>query len=75
MIGKSDYNYIKILNHIKYIRNNFFETYLKTQNKWDDANLFSVEPIGLNPDNTIIDKEHTFSWIHMDVRSFEKNTY
>ena len=26
----------------------------------------------LNPDNTIIDKEHTFSWIHMDVRAFEK---
>ena len=62
----------KNIEPLRYIRNNFFETYLKTQNKWDDANLFSVEPIGLNPDNTIIDKEHTFSWIHMDVRSFEK---
>ena len=62
----------KNIKPLKYIRDNFFETYLKTQNRWNDANLFSLEPIGLNPDNTIIDKNHTYSWIHMDVRTFEK---
>ncbi|OCG26344.1 hypothetical protein A9G45_10980 [Gilliamella sp. HK2] len=57
---------------LMYIRDNFFATYLNAQNKWANSNLFSTEPIGLKKDNSIIDRNHTYSWIHMDVRSFEK---
>jgi hypothetical protein len=55
-----------------YIRDNFFATYLNCQDKWNSKNLFSTEPIGLNKDNSKIDNQHTYSWIHIDVRSFEK---
>ncbi|OCG20174.1 hypothetical protein A9G11_09785 [Gilliamella sp. wkB108] len=54
-----------------YIRDNFFKTYLNTQNEWDKINLFTTEPIGLTSKG---EKKsgHTYSWIHVDVRSFEK---
>ncbi|WP_141674704.1 peptidoglycan-binding domain-containing protein, partial [Gilliamella sp. Fer1-1] len=54
-----------------YIRDNFFKPYLNTQNNWDDINLFTTEPIGLTPTGGK-KSGHTYSWIHMDVRSFEK---
>ncbi|MCO6524051.1 MAG: hypothetical protein J6562_03385 [Candidatus Schmidhempelia sp.] len=54
-----------------YIRDNFFKTYLNTENDWDNINLFTTEPIGLTPTGEKI-SGHTYSWIHMDVRSFEK---
>ncbi|SCB89863.1 hypothetical protein [Gilliamella intestini] len=54
-----------------YIRDNFFVTYLNAQNNWKEKNLFTTEPIGLDAnDKPIIG--YTYSWIHMDVRSFEK---
>ncbi|MWP74329.1 peptidoglycan-binding domain-containing protein, partial [Gilliamella sp. Pra-s52] len=62
----------KNIEPLKYIRDNFFVTYLNAQRKWSNINLFTTEPIGLNPDDSIIDKKHTYSWIHMDVRTFEK---
>lgn len=63
-------NFLKILNHIEYIRDNFFANYLKAEKKWGEKNVFTTEPIGLNKDNTKI-PGHTYSWIHIDVRQFE----
>lgn len=40
--------------------------------RWNDTNLFSIEPIRLNNHSSITGEQHTYSWIHMDVRSFEK---
>lgn len=54
------------------IKEKFFEKYLNTQTRWATKNLFSLEPIGLNKDNSIISKSHTYSWIHLDVRTFDK---
>lgn len=33
--------------------------------------MFSLEPIGLNSDNSLING-YTYSWIHLDVRAFDK---
>ncbi|MWP48001.1 hypothetical protein GQ589_11240 [Gilliamella sp. Pas-s27] len=54
-----------------YIRDNFFKTYLNAQDNWKEKNLFTTEPIGLDANDKPI-TGYTYSWIHMDVRSFEK---
>ena len=69
MISGKNYKNIESLEDIRKL---FFEKYLKAETSWKKKNNFSLEPIGLNKNNTIIDKKHTYSWIHMDVREFEK---
>lgn len=54
------------------IRADFFYKYLNAKTSWTDVNHFSLEPIGLNSDGSKIDGNHTYSWIHLDVREFEK---
>ncbi|WP_415326047.1 hypothetical protein [Chryseobacterium sp. MMS23-Vi53] len=54
------------------IREDFFYKYLNAKTSWTEKNNFSLEPIGLNSNNTLIDSNHTYSWIHMDVREFDK---
>lgn len=55
------------------IRKDIFYKYLNAKTGWTDVNSFSLEPIGLNKNNTQIDSNHTYSWIHMDVRTFDKD--
>lgn len=62
----------KNISPLKDIRTKFFEKYLNAQTGWNSVNLFSLEPIGLNTDNSKIDANHTYSWIHLDVRAFDK---
>ncbi|QYN43375.1 peptidoglycan-binding protein [Gilliamella sp. ESL0441] len=61
----------KNIEPLIYIRDNFFKTYLNSQDDWKDKNLFTTEPIGLDSKGNSI-SGFTYSWIHMDVRSFEK---
>lgn len=50
---------------LKEINEKFVAKYLKAKYQWvDGKNNFSIEPIG-------IAKDHTYSWIHLDVREFE----
>ena len=63
----------KNLTVLRDIRNKICERYLGTNREWTKKNYFSTEPIDLLYDsrgNTRYD--HTFSWIHMDVREFDK---
>ena len=62
----------KNIAELEKIRADIFYKYLNAKTSWTDVNHYSLEPIGLNSDNTIIDGNHTYSWIHMDVRAFEK---
>ncbi len=63
---------------LKDIKNKIFNK-LNAKTSWTDKNQYSLEPIGLNADNTKINGGHTHSWIHMDVRKFDavylKDTY
>ncbi|EGD34030.1 peptidoglycan-binding protein [Capnocytophaga sp. oral taxon 338] len=68
MISGKNYKNIESLEDIRKL---FFEKYLKAETSWKKKNNFSLEPIGLNKNNTEI-KGHTYSWIHIDVRRFEK---
>lgn len=68
-IGGQYYSNIAILDDI---RQKFFVKYISAQTNWNKTNFFSLEPLGLNKDNTLIDKNHTYSWIHLDVRAFER---
>ena len=54
------------------IRDSFYIKYLGAQKNWPNPNLFSIEPIDLlyYPDGSVR-YDHTFSWIHFDVRQFE----
>ncbi len=54
------------------IREDIFYKYLNAKTSWTEKNSFSLEPIGLQSDNKIIDGNHTYSWIHLDVREFDK---
>ena len=62
----------KNIAELEAIRTQIFYKYLNAKTSWTDSNHFSLEPIGLNKDNSKIDSNHTYSWIHMDVREFEK---
>ncbi|WP_419868510.1 glycosyl hydrolase 108 family protein [Chryseobacterium sp. CT-SW4] len=62
----------KNITELKSIREEILYKYLNAKTSWIERNNFSLEPIGLNSDNTIIDSNHTYSWIHMDVREFDK---
>jgi len=53
------------------IRDNIVIKNLNAKSSWTSPNNYGLEPIGLNKDNTKIDGNHTYSWIHMDVREFE----
>lgn len=54
------------------VRENIFYKYLSAKTSWTEKNSFSLEPIGLQSNNKIIDGNHTYSWIHLDVREFDK---
>ncbi|GAA4152133.1 hypothetical protein GCM10022217_06670 [Chryseobacterium ginsenosidimutans] len=54
------------------IREDIFYKYLNAKTSWTEKNSFSLEPIGLNSDNSLVDSNHTYSWIHLDVREFDK---
>ncbi|WP_228422290.1 glycosyl hydrolase 108 family protein [Chryseobacterium aurantiacum] len=62
----------KNLVELRNMRDNIFIKYLGAQKEWPNSNLFSIEPIDLlydakgNPR-----QDHTYSWIHMDVREFD----
>lgn len=62
----------KNIAELKKIREDFFYKYLNAKTSWTEKNNFSLEPIGLNADNSLVDSNHTYSWIHMDVREFDK---
>ena len=50
------------------INDKFYSKYLNAKYQWvNGENNFSIEPIGTT-------KDHTYSWIHLDVREF-KNEY
>lgn len=63
----------KNITELEQIRTNIFYKFLGAKTNWTDPNHFSLEPIGLNSNNTKIDGNHTYSCIHMDVRAFEKD--
>lgn len=60
------------LQKLRDIRDEFYIKYLGAQEEWPNKNLFSVEPIDLlyYPDGALR-YDHTFSWLHIDVRQFE----
>lgn len=60
------------LQKLRDIRDEFYIKYLGAQEEWPNKNLFSVEPIDLlyYPDGSLR-YDHTFSWLHIDVRQFE----
>jgi lysozyme family protein len=62
----------KNIAELKKIREDIFYKYLNAKTSWTEKNNFSLEPIGLNTDNSLVDSNHTYSWIHMDVREFDK---
>ncbi|KUJ59999.1 hypothetical protein AR687_20475 [Flavobacteriaceae bacterium CRH] len=62
------------LQKLKDIRDDFYIKYLGAQKKWPDKNLFSTEPIDLlYKPNGALRYDHTFSWLHVDVREFDNN--
>ena len=63
----------KNLDTLRDIRDNIYVKYLGAQKNWPDSNKFSIEPIDLlyYADGSLR-YDHTFSWIHMDVREFEE---
>ncbi|WP_309609197.1 glycosyl hydrolase 108 family protein, partial [Flavobacterium sp.] len=62
----------KNLKALEDIRDSFYIKYLGAQKNWSGENLFSTEPIDLlyYPDGSLR-YDHTFSWLHIDVRQFE----
>ncbi|WP_165851717.1 glycosyl hydrolase 108 family protein [Chryseobacterium pennipullorum] len=60
------------LAELRMIRDSIFIKYLGAQKEWPGKNLFSIEPIDLRYSNKgKLRYDHTFSWIHMDVRQFD----
>lgn len=54
------------------MRDTIFIKYLGAQKEWPNPNVFSIEPIDLLYDGKGNPRyDHTFSWIHMDVREFD----
>lgn len=50
---------------LREINEKFYSKYLNAKYQWvNGKNNFSIEPIGLG-------KDHTYSWIHLDVREFD----
>lgn len=61
----------KNLKELREIRDSIFIKYLGAQNQWPAKDKFSIEPIDLLYDKKgNVRFDHTFSWIHMDVREF-----
>ncbi len=62
----------KNLVELRSMRDSIFVKYLGAQKEWPNTNLFSIEPIDLLYNNKgKVRYDHTFSWIHMDVRQFD----
>lgn len=63
----------KNLTELQTMRDDIFVKYLGAQKQWPNPNLFSIEPIDLlyYKDGSLR-YDHTFSWIHMDVRHYDK---
>ncbi|WP_336959522.1 hypothetical protein [Chryseobacterium contaminans] len=62
----------KNLVELRSMRDNIFVKYLGAQKEWPNTNLFSIEPIDLLYNSKgKVRFDHTFSWIHMDVRQFD----
>jgi len=62
----------KNLIELRTIRDDIFIKYLGAQKEWPNSNLFSIEPIDLLYSKSgALRYDHTFSWIHMDVRKFD----
>ncbi|OWP83144.1 hypothetical protein BWK59_12080 [Flavobacterium davisii] len=63
--------YYSNIVHLEKIRDNYFIKFLNAKTNWTKKNYYGLEPIGLNKNNSKIDSNHTYSWIHLDVREFE----
>lgn len=64
----------KNLVELRNMRDNIFIKYLGAQKEWPNSNLFSIEPIDLLYDSKGNPRQdHTYSWIHMDVREFDSS--
>ncbi len=62
----------KNLKPLREIRDDFYIKFLGAQKKWTNSNMFSIEPIDLlYYASGDLRYDHTFSWIHMDVREFD----
>ncbi|SFC41756.1 glycoside hydrolase family protein [Kaistella jeonii] len=63
----------KNLTELKSMRDDIFVKYLGAQKEWPDLDLYSIEPIDLlyYRDGSLR-YDHTFSWIHIDVRQYKK---
>ncbi len=63
----------KNLTELKSMRDDIFVKYLGAQKEWPDLDLYSIEPIDLlyYKDGSLR-YDHTFSWIHIDVRQYQK---
>jgi predicted chitinase len=62
----------KNLEPLRDIRDNIYIKYLGAQKEWPAKNLYSIEPIDLLYDKKgNVRFDHTFSWIHFDVREFD----
>ncbi|BFO64791.1 glycosyl hydrolase 108 family protein [Chryseobacterium sp. KCF3-3] len=62
----------KNLVELRNMRDTIFIKYLGAQKEWPNPNVFSIEPIDLLYDGKGNPRyDHTFSWIHMDVREFD----
>ncbi|MCV9926938.1 hypothetical protein OIU83_04715 [Flavobacterium sp. LS1R49] len=60
------------LKDLRDIRDNIYIKYLGAQKEWPAKNLYSIEPIDLLYDKKgNVRFDHTFSWIHVDVREFD----
>lgn len=76
LISGEKYDNLPILRDI---RDKFFVKYLNVKKSWKNdngtvaVNHFSVEPIDLlYKANGKVRYDHTFSWIHLDVRQYEE---
>ncbi|AZA93108.1 Predicted chitinase [Chryseobacterium nakagawai] len=66
--GENKKNLVELRN----MRDTLFVKYLGAQKEWPNTNLFSIEPIDLLYNSKgKVRFDHTFSWIHMDVRQFD----
>ncbi|WP_051951625.1 glycoside hydrolase family protein [Flavobacterium sp. ASV13] len=62
----------KNLEPLRDIRDSIYIKYLGAQKEWPGDNVYSIEPIDLLYDKKgNLRYDHTFSWIHMDVREFD----
>lgn len=62
----------KNLETLRKIRDEFYIKYLGGQENWTNPNKYSIEPIDLlYKKNGKVRFDHTFSWIHFDVRRFD----